>query len=184
MGLAVILLVGGLALVSGCGGGEATERLKVPSEAMEPTIKVNGHIEVDRDAYKRTEPKRGDIVVLHPPIAARQSTCGAPRPRGAACARLKPQEDTSVEFVQRIVAGPGDRLSVKGGHTVINGKQLDEPYIRPCRNDYCDLPLPIVIPAGHWFLMGDNRGASDDSRFWGPVPADWILGTVVKIHEP
>ena len=63
-----------------------------------------------------------------------------------------------------------------------------EPFISkdsvPCTGDLCDLPNPIQVPAGHFFMMGDNRGASDDSRFWGPVPRSWIIGEAFATYWP
>jgi signal peptidase I len=60
---------------------------------------------------------------------------------------------------------------------VLNGKRLEEPFITPCGGGpNCDFPRPVTVPDGTYYLVGDNRGASDDSRFWGPVRADWIAG--------
>ena len=89
-------------------------------------------------------------------------------------------------FIKRIVAGPGDTLSVADGHPVVNGvEKTDEPYIIPCGNaGACNLPKTITIPPDHYFMMGDNRGASDDSRFWGPVPRDWIIGKAFATYWP
>ena len=78
-------------------------------------------------------------------------------------------------------------MSVKNGHPVVNGvEKTDEPYTSPCGNagGACNLPDPIVIPPDHYFMMGDNRGASDDSRFWGPVPRDWIIGKAFATYWP
>ena len=60
-----------------------------------------------------------------------------------------------------------------------NGSSADEPYIAPCgQSQECNFPTPVTIPRGEWFMMGDDRGASNDSRNWGPVPASWIIGRV------
>src|SRR5204863_284121 len=95
-----------------------------------------------------------------------------------------PQGDVSEEaaegaeagdnFIKRVVAGPGDTLSVRDGHPVVNGKVASEDFIEPCGGSQgCNLPKTITIPPGDYFMMGDNRGSSDDSRIWGPVPQDW-----------
>jgi signal peptidase I len=80
---------------------------------------------------------------------------------------------------------PGDRLKVIRGHAYINGKELNEPYIRPDEScPICNLPREITIPPGHFFMMGDNRGESDDSRDWGPVPKGWIIGKAFFTYWP
>jgi signal peptidase I len=79
------------------------------------------------------------------------------------------------------VAGPGDLISIVDGHAVRNGVRENEPYIAPCGpGAACSFPTPVRVPAGEYYVLGDNRGASDDSRFWGPVPSAWIIGTVVR----
>ena len=105
--------------------------------------------------------------------------------RSEACPQPTPDE-SSQNFIKRIVAGPGDTLSVRDGHPVVNGvEKTDEPYIKPCGNGgACNLPKPITVPPDHYFMMGDNRGASDDSRFWGPSPADWIIGKAFATYWP
>ena len=68
---------------------------------------------------------------------------------------------------------------------ILNGKLQKEPFINPCRpGQDCDFPKPITIPPDHWFMMGDNRGESDDSRFWGPVPKKWIIGGAFATYWP
>ena len=80
---------------------------------------------------------------------------------------------------------PGGRLKVVQGHAFINGKQLDEPYIRPSTDcELCNEPEEITIPPGSFFMMGDNRGESDDSRTWGPVPKKWIIGKAFFTYWP
>lgn len=74
----------------------------------------------------------------------------------------------------------GDRIAILNGHVVRNGVQEPDPYIEPCGSDSsCNFAKPIVVRLGDYFTLGDNRGASDDSRFWGPVPGGWIVGTMV-----
>jgi signal peptidase I len=106
--------------------------------------------------------------------------------RGEPCPRPVDQE-ADTNFIKRIVAGPGDRLSIKDGHPVVNGVMANEDFINPCRGGAgtdCNLRKPITIPPNDYFMMGDNRGSSDDSRFWGPVPRDWIIGKAVFTYWP
>jgi signal peptidase I len=161
---------------------------KIPSRSMEPTLKVGQRVLVDRIGMHFSEPKVGDIMVFHPPKDAEQQVCGpAPHmvtPGGAACDAPEPEE-ASVNFIKRVVAGPGDTLYIKEGHAYVNGKRESDSYITPCgSSSECNFPTPIKIPAGHWFMMGDNRGESDDSRFWGPVPTSWIIGQAFFTYWP
>lgn len=154
---------------------------QVPSGSMEPTLPIGTRVLV-----KKQPPIVGAIVVYHPPEGALEQECG-PKPHvlafgGVACDAPIPREAKS-EWIKRIVAGPGDEIFVRGGHVYRKargaGKFVRETdsYIRACGGSpECDFPIPIKISAGHWFLMGDNRGESDDSRFWGPVPTAWIVG--------
>jgi signal peptidase I len=119
-------------------------------------------------------------VVFYPPKEAVKEVCG-PEPHivklgGAACSEPT-SEQANVKFVKRIVAGPGDVISIVEGHMIRNGVREQDSYIRPCGSSpECNFPTPIKIPPDHWFMLGDNRGESDDSRFWGPVPTGWIIG--------
>ena len=146
---------------------------------MEPTLDIGQRVLVNRFVYHFTDPGVGDIVVFHPPAGAeRGNECGVPRDPDQACFKPTPQR-ADQNFIKRIVAEPGDRLSIRNGHPVVNGKVAEEDFILPCRSAAaCNLPKPITVPAGYYFMMGDNRGSSDDSRFWGPVPSDWIIGKV------
>ncbi|HET7588933.1 MAG TPA: signal peptidase I [Solirubrobacterales bacterium] len=158
---------------------------QIPSESMEPTLDVGQRVLVNRFLYHFKDPKIGDVVVFHPPAGAelgQGEQCGAPQAPGEPCSEPTDSE-SDQNFIKRIVAGPGDEVSIRAGHPVVNGViQKDEPFINPCPS--CNLPRTITIPADHWFMMGDNRGASDDSRFWGPVPRDWIIGEAFATYWP
>src|SRR5262249_27451235 len=149
----------------------------------EPTLKVGQRVNVVRLV---STPQIGDIVVFHPPKAAEQVVCG-PSPHvikvgGAACAEPVPVQSKTL-FIKRIVAGPGDQIYIQEGHVwrkAANSASFEpesDSYIKPCVElTECNFRTPITISADHWFVLGDNRGESDDSRFWGPVPTGWILG--------
>ena len=155
---------------------------RVPSGAMEPTLPIGTSVVLNEDP-----PVVGAIAVFHPPQDAELQECG-PKPHvvkagGPACDAYVPVEASGVRFIKRIVAGPGDEIYIREGHVYRKAAgasdfiRESDPYIRSCgASPECNFPDPIMIPAGDWFMMGDNRGESDDSRFWGPVPTTWIIG--------
>ena len=159
---------------------------RIPSESMVPTLQVGQRVLVNRVSGRLSDPGVGDIVVFHPPAGAEQDNmCGEGQPpEGAACDKPTP-ERADVNFIKRVVAGPGDKISIRNGRVVLNGKLQKEPFIAPCGGgEGCDFPRTITIPADHYFMMGDNRGSSDDSRFWGPVPRKWIIGPAFATYWP
>jgi signal peptidase I len=203
----VPLLIIVVTMLVGCGGGGTSTTVKVgdttvivntpnaaggrervfrvPAGSMEPTYRIGARVRAKLGAI----PTIGAVVVVHPPQGAEQEECG-PRPHvvkldGAACDESIPGEDRGTNFIKRAVAGPGDSIYISEGHVYRRAsgsttvEKERDPYIRECGGSQeCNFPISITIPAGAWFLMGDNRGESDDSRFWGPVPAAWIVGVV------
>jgi len=157
---------------------------RVPSESMVLTLHVGDTILVDRDAYRHAAPAIGDIVVFHPPAAAltRTHPCAKGAPRGQACAKAG-RRSSKAQFVKRIVAGPGDRISIRHGHVIRNGMLAAEDFIAPCGPGGlgCDFPRTFTVAAGRYYMLGDNRGESDDSRYWGPVAAASIIGRVRRL---
>ena len=131
----------------------------------------------------------GYLVVCHPRGGAGGGgpECGAKHGSDQACPAPGPTE-SDQNFIKRIVAGPGDTLSIKDGHPVVNGKEAQESFINPCHpataSVPCNLKKPITIPPGDYFMMGDNRGKSDDSRLWGPVPQSWFIGEAFMTYWP
>jgi len=160
---------------------------RIPSASMVPALAVGQRVLVNRLGHRFGDPDIGDIVVFHPPIGSESDTCGEPEhDEEAACARPTPGE-AKVNFIKRVVAGPGDRIRIVDGHVIRNGKRENDPYVvNNCvaASPGCNMPRPITIPAGHWFMMGDNRGDSDDSRFWGPVPEKSIIGGAFATYWP
>jgi signal peptidase I len=161
---------------------------KIPSGSMRPTLIEGQRVLVNRIGMRLNGPYVGEIVVFHPPKYAKEQRCGPTHyevhPGGAACDQTDP-EAAGENFIKRVVAGPGDVISIREGHVYRNGKRERDSYIAPCEGvQECNFPTPIKIPPGHWFMMGDNRGESDDSRFWGPVPTGWIIGGAFATYWP
>jgi signal peptidase I len=161
---------------------------QIPSGSMEPTLDIGQRVLVDRVSYHFGDPEIGDIVVFHPPVGADSMRCGVPNAGNGTqrpCPTPVPQE-SGTNFIKRIVAGPGDRLSIKNGHPVVNGVMAREDFINPCHGSAspCNMSKTITIPPNDYFMMGDNRDASDDSRFWGPVPRAWIIGKAFFTYWP
>jgi signal peptidase I len=149
---------------------------RIPSSSMEPTLHcarpaggceagISDRVLANRLVYHFREPHRGDIVVFTtPPLAALR--CGA-----------------GGTYVKRLIALPGETWSERNGVVYIDGKKLAEPYIPDARRDAEDWPAR-TIPPGHYFFMGDNREFSCDSRKWGPVARDAIIGEVAATYWP
>jgi signal peptidase I len=148
---------------------------RAPSESMTPTIEVGDRFAI----LKVGGPEVGDVVVVHPPRGAEREVAqmcgGGPPPAGQMCARPAGGR-AGVSFVKRVVAEGGDRIAMRGGLIVRDGERETTDGPQACDGDTCEFPREITVPEGHLFLLGDNRGASDDSRFWGPIPEDWVVG--------
>lgn len=160
----------------------------IPSGSMKPTLVEKDRIVVERVTRFYREPQRGDVIVFYPPMVKLETTPLKifKRLTGFFC--------NDIAFIKRIVGMPGDELEIKkskddGAFTVyINGKPLEEPYIKSkydyndcSENMYCG---PMTIPEGQYFMMGDNRGNSQDSRYWGFLPKERIIGRAVTIIWP
>jgi signal peptidase I len=175
---------------------------RIPSPSMVPTLKVGQRVLVNRLGPHFGDPSRGDIIVFKPPKGADPSVdqCGIPTQPGDKhpCAKPTPDQSSS-NFIKRVVALPGDWIEVKKGRVyLVKGaktkppqsafKEQDEPFINKDGNDatcsLCNLPDPIQVPPDHFFMMGDNRAESDDSRQWGPVPKKWIIGRAFFTYWP
>jgi len=159
---------------------------RIPSESMVPTLTVGQRVLVNRIGTHFGDPSVGDVIVFHPPAGAEQGNqCGSGQPPAGQVCLHESKQRADVNFIKRVVAGPGDRISIRGGHVILNGKRQAEGFTEPCGGgEACDLPRTVTVPAGHWFMMGDNRGSSDDSRFWGPVPKKWIIGQAFATYWP
>ena len=130
----------------------------IPSASMEPTLMVGDRILVDKLSYHLHAVHRGDIVVFATP----------------------PGEDAGPDvkdLVKRVIGLPGETISSAGGQVVINGKPLQEPWL--AAGVVTTGITPQKIPPGEYFVMGDNRSDSQDSRFFGPIHGNIIVGRVV-----
>jgi signal peptidase I len=151
--------------------GTLVQARVIPSGSMENTVLIGDHLIVSRIGYDAgipftdihvplwRNPKRQQIIVFRAPL---------------------PQEG-NPDFIKRVIGTPGDTLEIRAGAVYINGKALDEPYRRspPNAEEYRG---PWHVPANEYFVMGDNRENSYDSRYWGFVPRANIIGAPVMIY--
>jgi signal peptidase I len=168
----------------------AVKPYRIPSGSMEPTLRIGDRVLVDRAGHRLgAQPEVGDIVVFHPPAGADAdpAVCGAAGTGGGTrspCAG--PTADRSEQtFIKRVVALGGDTVAIRDGHVIRNGRVAAEPFAAECGGvDGCELPKPVRVPAGSVYVLGDNRGGSLDSRFWGPVPVSWVIGQARAAYWP
>jgi signal peptidase I len=159
---------------------------RIPSPSMVPTLDIGQRVLTNRLV---DDPSLGDVVVFHPPVGATvgNGVCGDAAQGGGhqqACDKATAQE-SSQTFIKRVVGMPGDTIKIDNGHVIRNGKPEKDPYIIRCGpGDPCNFPQPIKIPPDEYFMMGDNRPNSLDSRYWGPVPQNWIIGVAFFTYWP
>ena len=152
---------------------------RIPSSSMEPTLhcarpgggceaQFSDRVLANRFIYHFRSPERGEVVVFDTPPRTLQ-----PPPRGCG---------TGGTFVKRLIGLPGDAIRERSGVVWVNGKKLDEPYIRPERRG--SESGTWQVPPGSYFMMGDNRASSCDSRKWGSVPRKNLIGPVFAVYWP
>ena len=150
---------------------------RIPSSSMEPTLHCaepgvgcqagfSDRVLANRFIYHFTEPERGDIVVFDTPPAASACEAGL----------------GGTTFVKRIIGLPGEKLAVRDGIVYIDGKPLKEEYLADGPDERTEREQ--VIPRDHYFMMGDNRPHSCDSRDWGAVPRENLIGEVFAVYWP
>jgi signal peptidase I len=134
-----------------------TARIKVESTSMVPTLRTNDYVVVNKLAYKLGGPTRGDVIVFK-----------------------YPPDPTQIPYIKRVIGLPGDQIHIAGGRVSINGVLLNEPYLKVSTNGGGDW----TVPEDSLFVMGDNRNGSSDSRAWGMVPLDNVIGKAEVIYWP
>jgi signal peptidase I len=163
---------------------------RIPSGSMLPTLHINQRVLVNRIGTHFGSPSIGDIIVFNSPkITDRcadpsegvsDSPSGSAKPCGVAQV-----QSSGVAFIKRVVGLPGDRIAIRQGHVYRNGVREKDSYINRCvGGGACDFPGTITIPRDEYFMMGDNRGDSDDSRYWGPIKKQWIIGRAFFTYWP
>lgn len=131
----------------------------IPSESMLPTLKVGDRLIIDKVSLHFGGISRGDIVVFKAPPASKLDEA----------------------LIKRVIGLPGDTVAIKNGYVYINGQPLDEPYeLEKPRGNY----RALTVPENSLFVMGDNRNNSFDSRFWGVVPEELIIGKAMARFYP
>ena len=162
---------------------------KVPSGSMLPTLAIGQRILANR---MDTHPGIGDVVVFHPPHGGdlESGQCADPQQGLDGDALAQPCDrplasESQQTFVKRVVGLPGDVLRIVSGHVIRNGKRERDAYITACgAAAECTFSRSIRVPAGDYYMMGDNRGDSDDSRYWGPVSQRYIIGLAFFTYWP
>jgi len=172
----IVTIVGAIAIVVAIKAW-VVNPYRIPSSSMEPTLhcaraggggclaRFSDRVLANRFIYHFRDPHRGEIIVFHVPKIAEEK-CGA-----------------GGVFVKRIIGLPGEVWQERQGFVYINGRKLNEPYIQKDRRDFESWPARR-IPKGNYFMMGDNRASSCDSRKWGTVPRSRIIGKVFAIYWP
>ncbi len=146
LGTAAILAFGIRAFVA--------EARYIPSASMEPTLEINDRLIIEKISYRLRLPQRGDVVVFSP-------------------TKTLQQQGFKAAFIKRVIGLPGDTVEVKGGKVYVNGKALEENYIQePPKYGYG----PVQVPEAEYLVLGDNRNNSSDSRVWGFVPRENLIG--------
>jgi signal peptidase I len=143
----------------------------IPSDSMLPTLRKDDRVLVNKLSYRFGDPDRGDIIVFD-------------RPEGAVASDIS-------ELIKRVVGLPGEEIVIEGGDVYVDGRQLEEGYLPEGTvtsteaSDYkCHRDDPCVVPEDHLWVMGDNRGDSQDSRYFGPIPEDTVVGRAFVVVWP
>ncbi|MEA2002069.1 MAG: signal peptidase I [Actinomycetota bacterium] len=151
----------------------------IPSGSMEETLQIGDRVIVNKLAYRIGDPVRGDVVVFEPETSEQESVFTKVSRNLLESIGLRTPES---DLIKRIIGLPGDTIEIKDNQIQINGSPLNEPYLRPNirMNDFG----PEVIPVNNYFVMGDNRSSSRDSRVFGPIERSRIVGRAFFVVWP
>lgn len=127
----------------------------IPTASMSPTLRIDDRIAIDKLSYRFRDPRRGEIIVFRGP--ERTQLAG-------------------IDLVKRIIALPGEKVSSANGRILVDGVPVDEPYLPKGAAGRNVAFLPFEVPKGKYFVMGDNRMVSNDSRIFGAIERDEIIG--------
>ena len=133
--------------------------VQVEGTSMMPRLENHERIFINKFVYRFESIQRGDIVVFWYPL------------------------DPTKSYIKRVVGLPGETVSIKEGRVYVNGEVLREPYVPPAYTDHQNYP-PTVVEANHYFVLGDHRESSNDSRVWGTVNRDFIYGKAAFVYWP
>ena len=151
----------------------SVQNFRVQGPSMRPTLENGEHVLVNKLVYLKFDPSQ--LVSMLPFVDEAEESSVYPfhAPRRGEVIIFRFPRDESRDFVKRVIGVPGDTVQINDGQVVVNGIPLAEPYItRPDRDDMNQ----VTVPEGNFFVLGDNRRASNDSRDWGPVPAENVIG--------
>jgi signal peptidase I len=160
----------------------------IPSESMTPQLEVGDRVVVSKISYRLHDPRRGDVVVFDCPEAAGcvtvQDDASLPiRVVRAALETVGLRQPSTEEYIKRVIGLPGETVEGRDGIVYVNGQRVVEPYLpEEVETSTFD---PVTVPEGSLWVMGDNRGNSQDSRRFGPIPSDTVVGrAVARIWPP
>ena len=149
----------------------SVQNFRVQGPSMDPTLEEGQYLLVNKLVYLNFDPK--DLTTLLPFYDLKRDKTLFPfhSPSRGEVIVFRFPGDLSRDFVKRVIAVPGEAVEIRQGKVFINGEELDEP-----RTTTCSRHCSLTVPADSYYVLGDNRGASDDSRRWGLVPAENIIG--------
>jgi signal peptidase I len=160
----------------------AVRTFKVNGPSMEPGLQDSQYLVVNSVAYFFGQPGRGDVIVFHHhhiPADARDLASGCTLDKGTN------GQFMSCDYVKRVIGVPGDTVQITPSQVIVDGVPLKEPYVNlPPGAAYAPVLPPEKIGRNQFFVLGDNRMNSSDSRYWGPVPRQDIVGRVVMVFWP